>query len=259
MRKIAGAITTFARPDYYKQALDSLAKCDGVYDGIDWYIYQDGLRNFPEDRVRYYNIKQEDVDRNIMITLDHEFEFLHHYVEKENRGINHQMNRIFNLFKKGYDVLFIFEDDLVVSPHYITLLRNCSKQHKDISVTFHSLPSSPNTRPLKSLHLLRPAKQPRCWGWYLTKEVWDKIGIVWEREYPHIKGRTPYYDTKITQALRRYAGGKYESVVSRAFNVGLDGTLTMNERNWKRRGLDRQTKRYIYQQDSSRTNFQFTS
>lgn len=256
MRRIAGAITTFARADYYKQALDSLAECEGVYDNIDWYIYQDNLPNFPTNRVRYFNVSQEDVDKNIEVTLNHKFKFKKHFIEKENRGINYQINKAFNLLEEGYDTLFVFEDDLVVSPYYINLLKNCSEQHRNIAVSFHSVSSRAVKQPTTKLHQLRKAKQPRCWGWYLTKEVWDKIKHKWNKEYPFIvENRTPYYDTKITQALRKYADGKYESVVSRSKNVGIEGTLTMNEGNWRKRFLNKQSENFVYEQDRTLNNF----
>lgn len=260
MRKIAGVITTFARPEYYKQALDSLAKCQGVYDNIDWYIFQDGLKNFPTNRVRYFKVAQKDVDKNIKVTLNHEFKFKHHYIEKVNRGINYQINRAFNLLEEGYDTLFVFEDDLVVSPYYINLLRNCSKQYPNIAVSFHSVSKAIVRQPTTKLHRLRKATAPRCWGWYLTKEVWDKIKHDWRKAYPAIvRNRTPYYDTKITQAIRKHTDGKYESVVSRAINVGVDGTLTMNKENWSKRFMNNQVTEYVYKADATLSDFKLNT
>jgi len=255
MRKIAGAITTFARPKYYKQALDSLCKCKEVNKNIDWYIFQDGIENYPEKYVRYKTLTRKDVEKNIMVTLDSKFPYLHHFINKENKGINYQMNRVFGLFEKGYDVIFIFEDDLVVSPYYIKLLKQCSKQYKNMSVTFHSVTEGKLNKG-KNLHRLRPAKRPRFWGFYLTKEVWKKIQPTWKQFYRKRRIRFPYYDPTLTQAIRKFTDGKYEPLVSRSYNVGVEGTLTMSESNWGGRGLEDQTKKIAFERDNTLNRFE---
>ena len=251
MRKIAGVITTFGKPDYLDKSLTSLENCV-EQDTIDWFIFQDGLKNHPKNKVGYVNITEDDINKNFSRCILSTLNIKEVVTEEENRGINYQINQALSLFD-SYDTLFMFEDDLVVSPYYILLLKKCSEQFPDLVATFHSIGiKNPNLD--KHLSTLIKAKKPRMWGFYLTNFVWEKMKPDWVKRYSPQK-RTPYYDVILTQLIRKHSKGKYQPLVSRAYNIGIDGILSTNEVSWKHRSLHLQHKEITFENDSKPGKF----
>lgn len=252
MRRIAGAIITFSRPDYYERALNSIENNKSAYD-LDWYVFQDGFDFHPKDAHSYKELSKEDILSNIKITNSSKLPIKHFDVNKFNFGVNYQINKIFKLFDEGYDTLFIFEDDLIVSQYYIDLLRNCSDEYRDIVASFHSVGYNGHNR-----KLLARAKAPRLWGFYLTKEVWNSIKKDWYSFYnestPRLN-REPFYDTVITQSVRKNTKGKFESIVSRAINIGINGHLAYRPENWKRRKMHLQSEIIDFEDDKDLKGF----
>lgn len=99
MAKIGVGITTYNRPDYFKQCLESVTKLLPVVDSI--WAYNDGsTKNYdveiPEG-VRYYN-------------------------SNHNKGVAHAKNWLIKkLLKEGCDYIFLLEDDILIkSPKAVT-------------------------------------------------------------------------------------------------------------------------------------------
>jgi len=250
MKDFAGVIITFSRPNYYKQLMTSL---ENAYDNdFDWFVFQDSIKNslLPKDKKRFLN--KELIEENISITKNSKLNIISNNVSENNIGVNSQINKAMDLFS-DYKTLLIFEDDLVVSPFYLRLLKNCSKQYPNIVTTFHSIKKD-NIKIPEDLNVLRPAKLPRLWGFYLTRSAWDKFNHVWYGSYrPDLI--VPYYDVIFTKAIRSYTDGKYEPVVSRAFNIGIDGILSTNKKSWSMRKLNTQTAKIKYKEDTNLSEF----
>jgi len=254
MDKVAGAIITFARPDYYRRALKSLEQCDNS-DKIDWFVYQDGYENYPKDIYSYRDLHRNLLLSNIAITYGSKLNIIENYISRENNGVNYSINNIVKLFDEGYDTIFIFEDDLVVSPYYLNLLYNCSLEYPNMVASFHSL----NRTKDSALKKLVRCHAPRLWGFYLTRVVWNKIRDDWNNFYGHTKDMKrrdiPFYDTVFTQAIRKRTMGKFEAVVPRAFNIGKIGHLSYTEEQWNRKGLNKQTEYIMYKRDKNLKGF----
>lgn len=247
----AVAIISFCRPDYLDKCLSSLEKCNDV-NLFDWHFFQDMLDGFPKSKVPYYGVKKSAIDKNIERIKNTTVPLTNLTINKKNEGVNHQINKIFKLFET-YDKLFIFEDDLVVSNNYLRLLNRCSEEYPDIVASFHSLGKKNPNLP-GDLRKLKKSIKPRLWGFYMTKNSWDKIKKGWGKKY-NPNRRTPYYDTTLTQLIKQHTKGKYESVVTRAYNIGVEGILSSNKTSWKHRHLDRQNKRIHYPRDKGTKKF----
>lgn len=247
----AVVLLTFARPDYLKQCLGSLEKCIDK-EKFDWVVFQDNLNGFPLDKPGYKKLSPLDIELNIDILNSSSINWKEKVINQNNKGINFQINQAFNLFEV-YDKLFIFEDDLVVSKYYLRLLDKFSNQHPDKVASFHSLVRT-DFKPQKDLHKMKKATRPRLWGFVITKEGWNKIKKVWEKRYIP-EQRSPYYDVIITQAIKKFTGGKWQPLIPRAFNVGLDGILSTNKSNWSKRGLNKQATEIEYKGDEKLNSF----
>ena len=248
MKEFAGAIITFSRPNYYKQLMTSLE--NAVDNDFDWFVFQDGIENakIRDGKERFLN--KELVEKNIFITKNSKLNIKEHFISKNNIKINAQINKVITLFS-DYKTLFIFEDDLVVSPYYLRLLKKCSIQYPNIVASFHSIKKGKSPEQLK---FLAKADAPRLWGFYLTRNVWDKFSSLWNNFYK--KGvYAPFYDVIFTKFIRDHTEGKYEPLVSRAYNIGIDGILSTNKVSWKKRCLDKQDKKIEYNEDKTLSGF----
>jgi hypothetical protein len=250
MIKTAGVITTFARPAYLNRCLLSLENAEGQNE-VDWYIFQDGLEGFPTNKVGYYNIFQEDIDENLERIYDSKLNIKVVEVSPINVGINSQMNKAFDLFN-DYDRIFFFEDDIVVSKYYLKLLDKCSEQYPEAVVSFFSIGIEKPTK--KDYNILIRSTKPRLWGFYMTSLVWEKMCDDWNKKFDETK-RTPYYDVTLTRLIRKHSKGKYEPLVTRAYNIGKDGVLSTNEKSWIHRNLHKQKNKIEYKIDSKLNKF----
>jgi hypothetical protein len=249
MRREAGVIITFARPKYYRKAMQSLCKCHDT--GFDWFVFQDHFDGYPE-RNDSASITEDAVNENIQITNASSLNIVQHKINERNRGINYQINQAMQLFE-NYDILYIFEDDLIVSPHYVNLLRRCSEQYPKIVSSFHNIKRIRKYRIPEHLHYMVEAKKPRLWGFYLTKQVWNVIKYSWEDYYYNTKNWCGY-DVIFTPAIRKYTYGKFEPLVPRAYCIGVSG-MTTNEHSWVNRKLDQQVTDIFYKRDRNLSNF----
>jgi len=208
------------------------------------YIFNINNSYLKKNKAKFLN--KSLVDDNISITKNSTLNIVKNRISKNNIGINSKIHNAMELFS-DYKTLLIFEDDLVISPYYLQLLKKCSIQYPNIVTSFHSIVKSDLNIP-NDLNILRPAKLPRLWGFYLTRSAWDKFNHIWYGFYRE-DVITPFYDTVFTRAIRSYTDGKYEPIVPRAYNIGIDGILSTNELAWKKRKLDIQNKNIIYKED----------
>ena len=178
MNNIAGAIITFSRPQYYGKVLRSLENCENS-NKIPWHVFQDGYKDLPKDDYGYKEVSEENINRNIQLTNNSKLNVVSHNINEYNRGVNFAFNSVTMLFGLGYDTIFIFEDDLIVSKYYLNLLYQCSIEYPDIVASFHSVRIQLNRNP----KILAKCPAARLWGFYLTRTVWNLIENDWINFY----------------------------------------------------------------------------
>jgi len=249
--KTAVAIITMCRWKYLDKCLSSLENCIGA-EKFDWHFFQDNLEGYPESKTPYFLSTSEDIEKNIARIKSTTLPVTNLTINSKNEGVNNQINKVFNLFNE-YERLFIFEDDLVVCRNYLRLLDRCSEQYPNVTASFHTVRIKEPRIP-QDLHKLEKASRPRLWGFYLTRDSWNSMKSGWKTRYDPDR-RTPYYDTIVTQLIRKHTEGKYQPLVARAYNIGMNGLLTTNPSAWKSRKLDKQTYNIEYEQDDKLENF----
>lgn len=245
--RTAGVLFTFARYAYTAHTLLSLER---QTEQVDWYVYQDALVGHPPKKFGYTKVDQWGVDAVAELVRSSTLPIQKFEQNDVNQGINYQVNKAFQLFE-SYDAVCFFEDDMIVSPHYVRLLKQFATEHPMVMATFHSLGDPDKNK----LHCMQHALKPRSWGFVLTRTAFNVIAPYWQAAFD-AGPRNPYYDVVITHLARNYLYGKWQAVVPRAICVGQNGVLSTNPENWEKRGLHNQTKTYIYEEDATIGSFE---
>ena len=249
--EIASVICTFGRPEYYAKAMEAFERCEEAHD-IHWFVYQDGLKGHPTFKPGYRSITEEILEVNRAITDGSSLPIIEHNVNKVNKGINYQMDKALKLIH-DYDIVFFFEDDIIVSRYYLRLLRKCAEQHPGIMGMFNGLFEKPRPK-TKDMRIMLKAHKPRSWGFYLTSDARTKFYREWRNR--HIRDRrNPYYDVVFTQTARKTLKGKYFSKIARAVSIGIDGVLSTDPNSWQKRNLHKQPTTIEYDTDETVRNF----
>ena len=262
--KIAGAIICFDKYDYTLQAVNSLEKSVEV-ENVDWYVFQDGVTN-PLTGISYTKEKKLDAVQSIFDTST--LRIMDFERSEWNGSIPQQKYKAHQVFEMDdYDTVFFFEDDLVVSKYYLRLLRIMARQFPQHLGMVNREENS------GQLDELVKCSIARLWGYYMTRQVYDRIKDDYSKYYHVIKNidynnrrmfteedydhkglptGTRMHDITLTRLCRRVGITKYWPRVTRATYVGKFGKLAYRtEEYWKRKRMHRQPKRIEYEEDAT--------
>ncbi|PNX46239.1 MAG: hypothetical protein BV457_08050 [Thermoplasmata archaeon M9B1D] len=262
--KTAGAIICFNRPDYTKQVLDSLEKCEESKD-IDWYIFQDGITN-PITGNSYAVEKEVKAVENIVLNSNLPIK---KFTQSEtNISIPQQKYLAHQLFNE-YDLTIFFEDDLVVSPYYIRLLLIMANQYPDKLGSLYRQRNRGN-----NLYRLEYYSGARLWGYYMSRDVYSKIEKEYTEYYNQIKKidynvrwQTPnirkiftyptiMHDVTLTRVCRKVGARKLYPYISRATYIGKNGAIAYrSEKFWHKKGMHLQPSNIFYKEDKELKGF----
>lgn len=268
--KIGCALFSFDRPQYLKQVLHSINENHKAHpilkDFIEFHFFQDG-RNLNNKTVG----SKKEVDESIKL--------LNKYTEiipnsklncaSENLGIARQKQLGHRLFDK-YDKVIFFEDDMILSPHYIQLLVKMSKQFPENVVQACDRTGALPKDDFKN-HLHKVIKSNcHLWGYLMSKSVCDSVYPKLQ-EYikligndylkrPHEKIKSKFeikassHDAIIAKALTENNINKITTVVPRAKYIGEKGMHATP--NWYKKFKFDKEKQYIFEEDQNIKNFE---
>lgn len=264
--KIAGAILCFNRPEYTKEVISSIEKADESND-IDWYVFQDGLINDISGK-QYGTKEQISAVRDVIYSSTLPIKRFKR--NKYNHSIALQKHKAHRLFKQ-YDLVYFFEDDLVIGKHYLRLLRIMAEQYPDAIGLMNVHPSSTSIGQLG--HITR-CPLPRLWGYYMNRQSFNKIkneyatfvneiskvdyNAKWQT--PHVRDIVNYrwkcHDITVTRLCRQAGIQKYWPTVTRGRYIGKKGAIAYrNEKKFKNKGFERQPNIITYDEDATRKGF----
>jgi hypothetical protein len=119
--EIACVLFAFDRPQYTEEVLKSLER--QTYTNVSWFAFVDG--NYINDQV----IGDEKGRAKVLRALvDSEIEFEEMFISQHNRGIGRQKDFSHELYE-AFDVVMFFEDDMVVSKHYLEVLLHLYEEY----------------------------------------------------------------------------------------------------------------------------------
>ena len=199
MNKVACALFVFDRPGYLSQVLASLEA--QTFKDVDWFVFVDG--NYVGDKVigdihgRLKCIQQ---------LFTSKINFKGSFVFEDNRGMGKQKLASHQLYK-DYDTVLFFEDDMVLSKHYIEVLLQMKKEYPEYAfisacdrpmLTEEKLKDQPLTKVIGG----EVGNLCHFWGYYLSKEAVEMLQVPLEeyctmvgenyRERPELKIKEAY-------------------------------------------------------------------
>jgi len=185
--KLAVAIMSFNRPDYFERVLKSINQQTDK--DVDFYLFQDGAINKYSWR-RCAN--QSDITKCV--------ELYEYYIPKgkihihgTNVGTAENFNKaedlLFNVY--NYDAVLFLEDDLVLSPWYISIIKKMLEayNYKEIGMVCaygdHNISLEAQ---FKYPNMIKPIDH--LWGYATTKDSWEQRKPYYDEWYEtFIKGR----------------------------------------------------------------------
>ena len=183
--KLAVAIMSFNRPHYFDKVLQSINQQTDK--DVDFYLFQDGAINQYSWRKC---ANQSDINKNLEL-----YNFYipegQVYNQSSNVGIAENFNFAENvLFSvKNYDAVLFLEDDLVLSPWYISIIKKMLEAYNETEVGMVCAYGDHNISldaQFKYPNMVKPIDH--LWGYATTKDSW--------------KQRKPYYDEWFNQFIR---------------------------------------------------------
>lgn len=255
----------FNRPEYLEPALKYFEAAEES-DDFPWYAYVDGAENLISGAVY---AKQDDIDRCVMLLENSSLPIHKIIVNADNHCIARQKHKAHELYDE-HDLLFFFEDDMLIGKHYLRLLRIALEQYPMHAVIM-------NTHMNRgSLSILRDCGIARVWGYGMSRGLYCNIKPEWDHfatriatvdyiQRSSIKGikrrlgiRWKSHDITITRLCRQYGDGKLWPDVSRGFYIGRKGAIAYRtDRTWFKKRMHRQPKQITYPADGILTEFQY--
>ncbi len=161
----ACALFVFDRPYYLEQTLESLER--QTYKDVDWFAFVDGTEC---STMTVGNSRKRTESINILTESDIKFEEV--FIATRNKGMGKQKLFAHSLFDYYDDVIF-FEDDMIVSKHYIEVLlnlRNLYPEYEMITACDRHNDLTPEDFTPENLPITAEYNT-HFWGYYLTKNA----------------------------------------------------------------------------------------
>jgi len=257
--KIASAIMCFKRPDYLKETIKSLEDADESNE-LDWFVFQDGAENKISGEV-YATQSELDAVASIINTSTLPIkEFIQ---QDSNISPSQQRYLILSLLNE-YDLIYVFEDDLVVGQHYLRLLRIMAEQFPNYTGIMNRHTNVGNDKTAVEV-----CGFARLWGHYMNSDTYGKIKELYAEYYEFVKGfdfhqrrksklvrnpRVPWVldDIVINKLCRKFGVGKLWPMVTRGRYIGRHGMVAFKTRKyWERKGMHKQPQIITYESDAS--------
>lgn len=130
--KLGVGIISFDRPKYFMRFIESL-KNNTHLDNADFHLFQDGIKNrFNASKLGDYN----NIIKCIDLFNDSSLPNKSTHIKRDNVGIAVNQFEAYETLTANYEQVLILEDDVVLSPHFIRLLRVLIEQFKNDDKVF---------------------------------------------------------------------------------------------------------------------------
>lgn len=261
--KIASTIMCFKRPDYLEQVMKSLEDADESSE-LDWFVFQDGAENEISGEV-YATQTELDAVADIINTSTLPIkEFIR---QDSNISPSQQRYLILSLLNE-YDLVYVFEDDLIVGKHYLRLLRIMAEQFPNYTGIMNRHTNIGNDKTAVDV-----CGYARLWGHYMTSDTYSKIKELYTEYYEFVKNfdfhqrrnieivvnpKVPWLldDVVINKLCRKFGVRKLWPLITRGKYIGRHGMVAYKTRKyWERQGMHKQPETITYKSDASLQEF----
>lgn len=257
---VACALFSFDRPLYLERTLQSVyVNC--LKHNTDLYIFQDGSTTANGRRTG----SKERIEQciNIVRKYQNKLPNLEMDVSNVNVGTAKQKQKAHQLFERGYKKVIFFEDDMILSPHYIRIILQMSEQFpRSIVQASDRADYSPPHNLQAKLSEVRKSGD-HLWGYLIDDFVYhqvrdllndyvDFIGDDYVRR-PHRAIMKRYnvnassHDKIIHKATDEQKISRLTTVIPRARYIGMEGTHA-SPAWYKKHGFERE-RSYVFDED----------
>ncbi len=262
----------FNRPHYLEPVLKSFEEADEAQE-IDWFFFQDGAVNeFSE--IRY----AEDRDLEDVASLIRSTSLPVKQFSRQEYNVSPAQQRyLMYQVLQDYDLVYVFDDDMIIGQHYFSLLRKMASQFPDyVGLLFTTDRRPPNKKNRQRLQRIEIA---RLWGHYMTRKNWLKFKDDHQIYYNHMKTRDYFVymkkgrrnkdplpkriptgtdDCIVNHLCRRNKVRKLVPYISRARYIGKYGNISYKLDNyWIRKGMANQRQKITFPADATLERFIF--
>lgn len=184
--KLAVAIMSFNRPYYFEKVLQSINQQTDKE--VDFYLFQDGTIN-------QYSWRKASNQKEIDECIDLFKYYLPQgtpYINRTNIGTAESFNKAENLlFKEGeYKEVLFLEDDLVLSPWYISIIKKMLKAYEETEIGMVCAYGDHNITleaQFKYPNMIKPIDH--LWGYATWKDTWAKRKPYYDEWFEFVKDR----------------------------------------------------------------------
>lgn len=265
--RIGIAVMCFDRPHYLDKVINSFEEAR-IKPYYDFYFFQDGGVNPYSGKTyaspNYLNLVSERIERcNLGYT---------HIKSEENLSPAKQRYLIYKKLFEKYDLIFVFDDDMIIGKDYFVLLEKLAKQFKDHYGLLYTNNKSKITN--RNLISVKEIESARLWGHYMWKNVWLKIEPKHTNYYNLIKHQDWWImraernfklsedfpaigDDKVINILfQQQKIKKLVPFISRARYIGKYGSVAYKlEEFWNKKGMDNQRSKITFAEDKTLERF----
>lgn len=159
------AIFCYNRPDHIKKTIQSLENCPEINDS-EIFIFQDGLKTSRNSELVNHSKVREYIDslsigKNKTVSTSH-----------KNKGLAISIREGVDKVLSIYDKIIVIEDDLEVSPGFLTYMNEALHLYENEDQVMHI---SGYIFPIQSSESTFFLNYTSCWGWGTYKRSWEKL------------------------------------------------------------------------------------
>lgn len=161
-------IFVYKRVETTRLMLESLKRCPECRDS-ELYIFMDEARNDAE-------AKQVEAVRELFDNIEG-FKEVHPYPARMNKGMARSVIDGVTKVLDEHDSVIVIEDDLVVSPDFLTFMNAALTTYKDRDDIWSISGYTPKLKGLEQRDKQGVFLVPRaqCWGWATWRDRWDTV------------------------------------------------------------------------------------
>ncbi len=204
MTDIPIVLVSFNRPHYLSEVLDSLAAQTALA-GKQIYLFQDGGVS-PYTGIRYgedadiaacVDLFRAKIPNGIVMQAPHNLGI----------GANFLRAETFVFKELGADVAYFFEDDMVLSPHYFTMMDQIWGHVRNAERVGYFAAYGKHQLPLEKQQALahQMTRMALHWGFGLTRRHWVELREWLQPYYDFVSGRD-YRQRPTQQIVEHYRG-----------------------------------------------------
>ena len=222
--KLVVAVQTFDRPIYLRQCLAAIAATREVQQGLPVYVFADGGPSARQEENRLV-LRSASIPQSTFIARD------------KNLGCGQNIIDLHeHLFgREGYEQLLLIQDDVIISPHYITVLSNlwnwCSSRYDNVGMVASDFLCN---MPLRQKRRLLPqvSVTNSAWASYLmSRRIWLEIKPI-VLEYQHSFLDCCHYHNRPHDRIRAY----FQNIIAKSEGWRGERCFPLGNSCWDPRG-----------------------